>query len=234
MGDYDKISKEYKEYGKRATTDWELGHKTVATLLDPIKGKNILDYGCGNGKFSIYLASLGAAVVGIDASASQLEIAERDELSKITYFLESGHPEIETKFANYFDDTVLNFVLCEISSRDEIVKVLKRINLLLKKDGHLIILNPNWDRSNGKDFMTHQMVYISDLKSGCKVTTILKGNPSINIPDYYWSKQNYLDMLEEAGFADFEIYEPLAEGDEYPWKDEKEFPPYLIIKSIKK
>ena len=58
-GIYDKISKQYKEYGKQATTDWELGHKNVAKLLEPIKGKKILDYGCGNGKFSIYLAELG-------------------------------------------------------------------------------------------------------------------------------------------------------------------------------
>ncbi|MFA6476123.1 MAG: methyltransferase domain-containing protein [Candidatus Paceibacterota bacterium] len=233
MGDYDKISKEYKAYGKKATTDWELGHKTVAGLLEPIKGKKILDYGCGNGKFSIYLAQQGASVVGVDVSAHQLEIAEQDTQNSVVYLLESEHPEIETQYADYFDDAVLNFVLCEISSQEEIIKVLKRIHSLLKTGGKLVILNPNWDRSNGKDFMTHQMVYVPELKPGCRVITLLKGNPPINIPDYYWPKQNYLDMLKEAGFGNPEILEPLAPNDGRGWKDEKESPPFLIIKTDK-
>ena len=230
MGDYDKISKQYKEYGNRATTDWELGHKNVAKFLEPVKGKKILDYGCGNGKFSIYLAELGASVVGIDISASQLEIAEGLDNKKIKYLLSNDY-RIEIKYKNYFDSAVLNFVLCEISSRQEIVSILKRIYGLLKPEGSLVILNPNWDKSNGKDFLTHQTKYTPNLKSGCKVTTILKGNPPIDIPDYYWSKDNYLEMLKEAGFSNPEISEPLAPDDGRGWKDEKEFPPFLIIKT---
>jgi methylase of polypeptide subunit release factors len=65
------------------------------------------------------------------------------------------------------------------------------------------------------------------------VTTILKGNPPIDIPDYYWSKDDYLEMLKEVGFRNPEILEPLAPNDGREWKDEKEFPPFLIIKSRK-
>jgi len=232
MGDYDQIAEQYKKYGEQATTDWELGHKTVAKLIGPIKGKNILDYGCGNGKFSIYLDRLGARVVGIDISDSQLEVAKRDNLGSVAYLLDND-PVIEENYLDYFDSAVLIFVLCEISSKEKIISILRRINKLLKKEGGLVILNPNWDKSNGKDFMTHQMVFTQNLRPGCKVTTLLKGETPIHIPDFYWPKNNYLEMLTEAGFNNFEIFEPLALQDGTDWKDEKEFPPYLIISSRK-
>lgn len=232
MSIYDTISKEYDEYGKIATTDWELGHKNVAKLLEPISGKKILDYGCGNGKFSVYIQEKGAEVVGIDASTVQLETAKNKNGKNIKYLLDTDSL-IEIDFMNYFDVAVLNFVLCENSSQDTILAILKRIYRLLKTKGELVILNPNWDKSNGKNFLTHEMKYVPNLRSGCHVTTILKTNPPIYIPDYYWSKQNYLDMLMEAGFKSFDIFEPLASNDGIEWKDEKVSPPFLIIKTSK-
>ncbi|MFZ2484419.1 MAG: methyltransferase domain-containing protein [Minisyncoccia bacterium] len=228
---YDKIAEIYDSWGKTATTDWELGHKNVAKLLEPIEGKRILDFGCGNGKFSIFLHNLGAEVVGIDISATQLEVARKGTM-EITY-LQDTDPRIEKDFSGYFDAGILIFVLCEISSQEAILAVLKRVHNLLKGGAELVILNPNWDKSNGKDFLTHQMQFNPELKLGGHVTTILKGNPPIHIPDYYWSKEVYLEMLSKAGFGEIQIHEPLAPNDGTPWKDEKEFPPFLIIKSKK-
>ena len=228
---YNKIAEQYEEWGKKATTDWELGHKNVAKLLEPINGKKILDYGYGNGKFSIYLKKLGAEVIGIDISPTQLEVARK--VSKEIVYLLDSNSKIESDYTSYFDAGVLIFVLCEISSKEVQLSVLKRVYKLLKPGAELVILNPNWDKSNGKNFLTHQLKYEAELKLGEPVTTILKGNPPIIIPDYYWSKQIYLDNLEKAGFSNFEIYEPLAPSDNTAWKDEKEYPPFLIIKSQK-
>ncbi len=227
---YDQIAERYQLWGKTATTDWELGHKNVAKMLEPIKNKKILDYGCGSGKFSNYLNKFGAEVVGVDISKSQLDIAKRVSDKNIIYFLDTD-PTIEEKYTNYFDAGVMIFVLCEISSLDIMGKVLKRVHLLLKKGADLIVLNPNWDKSNGKNFLTHEMQYQPELKLGGPVVTILKGNPPIRIPDFYWSKEVYLDMLSKAGFSNFEVHEPLAPDDGTLWKDEKEFPPFLIIKA---
>ena len=230
---YDNISKEYEAWGKLATTDWELGHKNVAKLLEPIAGKKILDFGCGNGKFSKYLHKFGAEVVGVDISEIQLSRAKKDNPQEIEYYIDTD-PTVEEKYREYFDASVMIFVLCEISSKEVMASVLKRVHGLLKPNAKLVVLNPNWDKSNGKDFLTHQMQYNPKLELGKGVTTILKGNPPIHIPDFYWSKALYLEMLEWVGFTDFEIHEPLAPNDGTPWKDEKDFPPFLIIKATKK
>ncbi len=227
---YDQIAEQYESWGKGATTDWELGHKNVAKLLEPLSGKKVLDFGCGNGKFSNYLNNFGAEVVGVDISKSQLDIAKKVSDKNITYFIDTD-PTVEEKYTNYFDAGVMIFVLCEISSVEIMGNVLSRVHKLLKSGADLVILNPNWDKSNGRDFLTHQMEYQPDLKIGGPVTTILKGNPPIHVPDFYWTKETYLEMLEKAGFSNFEIHEPLAPNDGNLWKDEKEYPPFLIIKA---
>jgi SAM-dependent methyltransferase len=42
-----------------------------------VRGKRILDYGCGAAEGGVYLAKLGASVVGVDVSATMLETAHR-------------------------------------------------------------------------------------------------------------------------------------------------------------
>jgi len=42
-----------------------------------VRGKRILDYGCGSAEGGVYLAKLGANVVGVDVSPGMLEAAQR-------------------------------------------------------------------------------------------------------------------------------------------------------------
>ncbi|HTA19154.1 MAG TPA: class I SAM-dependent methyltransferase, partial [Polyangia bacterium] len=42
-----------------------------------VRGKRILDYGCGACEGGVYLAKLGADVVGVDVSQTMLETAQR-------------------------------------------------------------------------------------------------------------------------------------------------------------
>lgn len=54
----------------------ELG-APVVELLAPVAGERILDLGCGDGFLTRKLADLGCAVVGVDASAAQVEAARK-------------------------------------------------------------------------------------------------------------------------------------------------------------
>lgn len=53
--------------------DWR---QRAALLLGEVRGKRILDYGCGQGEEAAYFAKLGARVTGIDVSAVGLQVAQ--------------------------------------------------------------------------------------------------------------------------------------------------------------
>lgn len=54
----------------------ELG-MAVVDLLAPVPGERILDLGCGDGFLTAKLAAMGCRVVGVDASAAQIEAARK-------------------------------------------------------------------------------------------------------------------------------------------------------------
>ncbi len=63
-------------YARNARFVSDLG-APVVELLAPKAGERILDLGCGDGALTARLVALGCVVVGVDASAAQVEAARR-------------------------------------------------------------------------------------------------------------------------------------------------------------
>ena len=55
----------------------ETQEQQIAAFLAPIAGRRILDVGTGTGRAAMALAKRGASVIGVDASAEMLQVAER-------------------------------------------------------------------------------------------------------------------------------------------------------------
>lgn len=51
--------------------------RVIASFLDPVAGRTVLDVGTGTGRAAIALARRGAVVTGVDASAEMLTVARR-------------------------------------------------------------------------------------------------------------------------------------------------------------
>jgi SAM-dependent methyltransferase len=49
----------------------------ILEQFGPLKGKRILDYGCGAAEAGVYFAKQGARVVGVDVSPGMLDVAKR-------------------------------------------------------------------------------------------------------------------------------------------------------------
>ena len=74
------------------------------SLLPDVKGKRILDAGCGPGSYSEWLVNHGAEVIGVDVSPKMIEMAKRRlrnrvqlyeaDLNKPLSFLEDGSFDI--------------------------------------------------------------------------------------------------------------------------------------------
>ena len=52
--------------------------QVIASFLDPVAGRTVLDVGTGTGRAAIALARRGAIVTGVDASAEMLAVARRN------------------------------------------------------------------------------------------------------------------------------------------------------------
>ena len=65
-----------ESYARNARFVAELG-QGVVDLLAPQPGERILDLGCGDGYLTAQLAAVGCDVLGVDASAAQVEAARR-------------------------------------------------------------------------------------------------------------------------------------------------------------
>lgn len=56
---------------------WQLGERLVE-LLNPERGEQILDIGCGTGHLTAKIAAIGAQVIGLDGSSSMIEEARKN------------------------------------------------------------------------------------------------------------------------------------------------------------
>jgi len=230
--DYNNIASKYDIHEKNAVTLWHLGYQYLLGLLNPIESKTILDYGCGSGTFCRVLNEFKANVTGVDVSENMIKVAKEDYSDGIIYnHITSG--DLGFMPENSFDFALSNFVLCTISTRMELIEIIKSIFRVLKKGGSFILMNSNWDKSNGKEFISFKLQYSGELYSGKPVTAVIKTDPPIILNDYYWSKSDYLDLLVDSGFEILGVDEPLANGYDLPWIAEKSYPPYYIIRAKK-
>jgi ubiquinone/menaquinone biosynthesis C-methylase UbiE len=110
-------------------------------LFHRCKGKNLLDYCCGNGKFVIDLAESGANVYGIDISPISIKNAieeanDRGLSGRTNFFMMDAEA---TEFDNdYFDFIVVNGVLHHL----DLKKAFPELARILKPDGEIICTEP--------------------------------------------------------------------------------------------
>jgi 2-polyprenyl-3-methyl-5-hydroxy-6-metoxy-1,4-benzoquinol methylase len=114
------------------------------TGLSSVDGLEILDLGCGFGSLSVYFASHGASVTGIDSNRDRLSVgktvaAEHDLPAE---FREGEIQNLDLPSAS-FDVAVLNNCLCYLIPSDERLTALRESLRVLRPGGVLIMRNPN-------------------------------------------------------------------------------------------
>lgn len=226
MDNYDDIADEYDAYGDEAVTDIEIGYKNVLKLLGNVRGKKILDYGCGVGKFSRILKDLGADVIGVDIAEKELTIAAQKNPDIVFLTVEDARQ----KFAHSCDGAVMNFV-ATIHPLEMLEGLFSSTRHFLKQDGKFVMLNSNYEKSLGREFLSFS-VGKTKQEIGSPLKVWLGAARSIEINEHYYSNEYYVSVLERAGFSVETIVEPLADTRNYAWKDETVSPPFSIIAAI--
>jgi ubiquinone/menaquinone biosynthesis C-methylase UbiE len=136
---YDRIAKRYHEKRteeKLISSEYNEMPATLS-LLKNVKGKKILDLGCGTGIYAKILKRRGAIVSGIDLSSKMIEIAKQNvkevdfrvgSVYKLPYKSRTFDIVLASRVVNYFAN--LN-------------KAFREVRRVLKKDGNFIFSTDN-------------------------------------------------------------------------------------------
>ena len=96
-----------ERYARNARFVSDLG-APVVELLAPRAGERILDLGCGDGVLTAKLASMGCAVIGVDASAAQVDAARK--LGVDARVMDGELLSFDTEFAAVFSNAALHWM----------------------------------------------------------------------------------------------------------------------------
>jgi ubiquinone/menaquinone biosynthesis C-methylase UbiE len=124
----------HKLFGEKDLNRSELLDSLILQVLGDVKGKAILDAGCGDGYLSRKPAVLGAAVTGVECSPKLVNFAiadERKEPLGITYH-HADCTSLPFLAAGIFDIVVTNNVVQDVENYQEAFREFSR---LLKSGG---------------------------------------------------------------------------------------------------
>jgi SAM-dependent methyltransferase len=197
---YDKFADQYVNVMKRDAERQNL-FKIFHSLLSDVKGKKILDAGCGAADDAKKLAKKGAEVFCVDISPKMIELARKNCKGLNVKFYIQDMEDISLKIK--FDKII---AVNSIIYKKNLKNVLKTFKKLLKKDGEILIVVPHPVRKmvkytknyfeSGKHWEIYQGIkwfgyyrtmaeYINTaISCGLKVKEIVETRPKTNDPEF--------------------------------------------------
>lgn len=147
----------YKKGEKTHFTTFLVSGKPSSEHLEVLKeinwkSKSVLDVGCGTGLFSFLCAKKGGNVLGIDYADEAIDLAKKTYFHKNLEFKKMNAIEINEKY-----DVIVSIGTLE--HMDHPFELLKLLKTHLKKNGKIIITNPNWTNPRGYVLMTLQLLF---------------------------------------------------------------------------
>src|SRR4030095_6599864 len=126
---------------KRLEKFWgNVDEKHVMSILKHVKGKKLLDIGCGYGTTTFYAGKLGFDCTGIDYDQGAIDLckARFPDCSFLTANAE------ELPFENgYFDTIILRDALHHLYGEADFGKVKNELKRVAKDDSRMIFFDPN-------------------------------------------------------------------------------------------
>ena len=192
---YDEIGRRYSENKAAAVSDYtEL--PTMLALAGGVRGREVLDVGCGPGRHALALIERGARVTGIDVS-EEMVAAARERCGGRGRFLRADFERVKFPRASF---DLVNASLCLMYSPD-LRPAFRNFRAWLKARGRLIfsVYHPVrfFQKVPRFDFSRRQKVWIH--LAGCDVT----------VWNYYHPLGDYFAALRANGFELLSFTEPV-------------------------
>lgn len=229
-----KLAQNYSKFGIDGTS--LLAFREIPSILrNNLLGNMALDYGCGSGRSTRFLESLGLTTFGIDSCPFFLDLAKKETVHK-DRFQQSFNNDIPFN-EHSFDLVFSSFVLLMISSKKEMTNLLKEMHRVLKKDGILVIITGNEHMHSPKmKWVSYETDFPEnyELKRGSPAKLRIRNNGAI-FNDYNWFDEDYREVIVNAGFdLEMTLSPKAGEKDSGEWFSEYTHSPFLIYLAKKK
>lgn len=194
------------------------------------KGTAALDFGCGTGRSTRFLARHSFSVIGVDISSEMIAKAHALDPAG-DYRLIPGDDMSGLPHAS-FSLIQSAFTFDNIPGAETKLRLFRDLSALLQPDGILInivsapeIYFHEWASFSTKDFPENRRARPGD---PVKIITTDFDDRSPAV-DILWPHQLYLETYRGSGLALVETRQPLARGDEpYRWISETRIAPWII------
>ena len=183
-------------------------------ILGNIRGKRVLELGCGAGQNSVALSRAGAIVTAVDFAEAQLEkgrlLAFKNDMN--IEFIAGDISDLSQFKKNGFD---IAFSACSISFIKNIEKTFSEIHRVVKPDGRLILSDMHplqyiLDEIEGGVTFNHRFPYKPITMRWSWDFEARNGHKSLSagFKHYVRSLSYFHNALVDAGFAVSRILEP--------------------------
>lgn len=217
--------------------DYYLAYRDIPEIISKhIKGSNAIDFGCGTGRSTRFLKSLGFDTTGIDISSDMLAQAKKLDPDGNYHLVANG------KYGHLgigkYDLIQSIFTFDNIPGWDTRTFILTSLRQLLNHLGRIILLDSTpmlykneWASFSTKDFPENQKA-----KTGDEVKVVmLDVEDKTPVNDIYWTEEDYHKLFFLADLEVEATYKPLGyEHEPYEWVNETEIAPWMIFVLKKK
>lgn len=210
-----------------------LAYRDIDAWLAKAKDKEALDYGSGLGFSAEFLLTKAFKVSGVDTNLNMVQEAQKNLENVPFYHIETG----KLPFADStFDLVFSSLVLFELDSKEAIQKYLAEARRVMHETG--IFIGITGSTAMGDPTYQSQLYFTNFTQNyGAKSGDLIKiklFEIGLTFSDFLWSEDDYRELFHNAGLPICAVHYPLGrDGEGYPWLDEKQRSPLLLILAAK-
>ena len=201
-----------------------------AILAEHVHGRRAVDFGCGTGRSTRFLRTLGFDVVGVDIAEEMLAQARVRDPDGDYRLVADG--DVGGLPAHGFDLVFSAFTFDNVPTMEKKVALFQSLARLLKGHGRIVNLvsTPDIYRNEWASFSTRAYPENRNARSGDKVRIVmLDVEDRRPVEDILWTDEDYREVYKRAGLTPLQTYRPLAKQTEvFPWVSETTIAPWAI------
>ena len=219
----------YAELGFPGT--YYLAFRDLPSILaEHVTGRRALDFGCGTGRSTRFLRSLGFDVVGVDISRPMLDRAQELDASGDYWHVSSG--DLGDLEGCAFDLVLSAFTFDNIATLEQRESALASLKGILCEGGRIVsvVSSPEIYVNEWASFSTRDYPENREARSGDTVSIVMLDVADRRpVTDVVCTDEDYQVLYQRTGLRVLQTLRPLATGAEpTEWKSETEIAPWVI------